>query len=172
MPGCIGPVVLPAPGLSPIIRAHHHRLLILKTALPDEGGEARLNTGAMGDKGGHHVVKICRTMGPERLVRHAARDGRTIDDRQKPDNPSGSIICCTGREFSTHAITFFARRVYDPVYPQDGAPRKESTETVALASLRVPYVQRTSGAWRSARLALSGGGRWRRWRTRKTHGAP
>jgi hypothetical protein len=45
-----------AHGLSHIMRSHHNRLIILKTALPDKVGYARLNTWAMGDKGGQSVA--------------------------------------------------------------------------------------------------------------------
>ena len=84
------------------MRSHHHRLIILKTALPDEVGYERLNRVAMSDKGGHRVVKICREVRPECLVRNAAMDVFAIADRQKPDNPSAGIICFAGGEFYTH----------------------------------------------------------------------
>jgi hypothetical protein len=41
-----------AQGLLPIMRANHNHLIILKTALPDECGDALLNTWAIGNKGG------------------------------------------------------------------------------------------------------------------------
>ena len=33
-----------AQGLSHIMRSHHNRLILLKAAMPDEVGDARLNT--------------------------------------------------------------------------------------------------------------------------------
>ena len=116
-------MVLQAPGLSHIMRAHHNRLIILKTALSEEVGDTRINTGAMGDKGGHRVVKICREMCPERLVRNTAMDGLAIDDRKKPDNPSGGIICFAGGEFCRHETTFLDKRACSTVCHQDGATR-------------------------------------------------
>jgi hypothetical protein len=52
VPGFTGPVCMQAQGLLPIMRANHNRLIILKTALADECGDALLNTWAIGNKGG------------------------------------------------------------------------------------------------------------------------
>jgi hypothetical protein len=87
-----------AHGLSHIMRSHHNRLIILKTALPDKIGYARLNTWAMGDKGGQSVVKIHTEMRPECLGGNATRDLFAIDNREKRENPSDGIIGFTRGE--------------------------------------------------------------------------
>jgi hypothetical protein len=57
-----------------IMRSHHHRLIMLKTPLPDEVGNELLNTLAIGDKGGERVVKVRTKVRPEGLVGNATGD--------------------------------------------------------------------------------------------------
>jgi hypothetical protein len=91
----------------------NNHLILLKTALCDEVGYARLNTLAMGDKGGESVVKICRTMRPKGNV-------FAIDDRLKPDHPSAGIIRLTGGACYTHNPVSFVKMAYSTVFRQDG----------------------------------------------------
>jgi hypothetical protein len=94
------------------MRSDNNRLVILKTALLDEVGNARLNTWAMGDKGGERVVEVRRAVRSECLVGNATMDRFAIDESQKPDNPSGGIIRFTRGEFYTHDPISFARTAY------------------------------------------------------------
>ena len=87
------------------MRSDDNRLILLKTALPDEVGDVRFNMVAMGDKGGQRVVKIRREVRPEGLIGNATMDLFAMDDSQKPDNPSGGLIGFTGGEFYTHETT-------------------------------------------------------------------
>jgi hypothetical protein len=57
-----------------IIRANYYRLVILKTALLEECGDALLNPGAVGDKGGQWIVEVGPAMRPKGLVGNATMD--------------------------------------------------------------------------------------------------
>jgi hypothetical protein len=86
--------------------------ILLKTALHDEGGDARLNPGAMGDKGGQRVMKIRPAVRPKGLIGNTTMDVFAIDDRQKPDHPLAFIIRFTGGKFDMHETTFFTRLAF------------------------------------------------------------
>ena len=115
------PSALPPPQ---VMCSENNRLILLKTALRDEVGYARLNTLTMGDKGGESVVKICRTVRPQGLVRNAARKVFAIDDRLKPDHPSAGILRLTGGACYTHNPMSFVKMAYSTVFRQDGRVRQ------------------------------------------------
>jgi hypothetical protein len=93
-----------------IMRSHHNRCILLKTALPDKCGDALLNTLAIGDKGGERVMKVRTEVRPEGLVGNATGDLLSIRYRQKPEHPFSCIISFTGWEFYMHETPAFTRR--------------------------------------------------------------
>src|SRR5688572_26156906 len=93
-----------------IMRSHHNRCILLKTALPDKRGGELLYTLAIGDKGRERVVKVRTEVRPEGLVGNATGELLAIHYRQKPDHPFACIIGFTGREFYLHETTSSARR--------------------------------------------------------------
>jgi hypothetical protein len=114
--------------------------ILLKTALPDEGGDARLNPWAMGDKGGEGIVKVRTEVRPEGLVGNATGDLLAIRDRQKPDYPFSCIIGFTGRECSMHET---------PSFNQDGdvsRPDRRECQPAPGASLRADWGERVAAA--------------------------
>jgi hypothetical protein len=106
------------------MRSNHHRLIILKTALPDKGGDALLNPWAMGEKGGQRVVKVRTAVRPEGLVGDATVDFFVMYDRQKPHHPSRGIIGFSGGKCYPHVTTFFPRMTGDTGFRQGAAGRR------------------------------------------------
>ena len=88
------------------MRSNHNRLILLKTALIDQCGDALFNTVAIGDKGRERIVKVRTEVRPEGLVGNATGDLFVIHYRQKPDHPCSCIIGFTGREFYTHKAPY------------------------------------------------------------------
>ena len=117
------------------MRAHHNRLIILKTPLSDQGGDKLLNTVAMGDKGRQRVVKVRAAGRPQGLVGNAAMHLFLIDDREKPDNPSGWIIRFTRGEFDTHETNFLGEDSVPYCFLQDGVARKDSTGSIGTSGV-------------------------------------